>query len=261
MKPLSILVTNDDGITAPGLRALVDVAKDFGHVIVVAPDKPQSAMGHAITIADPLRLYPTQDIFQDVDAYQCSGTPVDCVKLAVDKIYGKVPPNLVLSGINHGSNSSINILYSGTLSAAMEAAVEGIPAAGFSLLDYSWDADFSAAKVYVRRIIQRMLQNPLPPRVFLNVNIPKGPLTAIRGIRTCRQAHAKWEEDFIERVDPNGRKYYWLTGVFVNFDEGKDTDEWALAHGYVSVVPVHFDLTAHHAISLMADWNEESLPE
>ncbi len=258
MKRLRILVTNDDGITAPGLRALVDVAKEFGDVTVVAPDKPQSAMGHAITIAEPLRLYRTRDVFGDVDAYQCSGTPVDCVKLAVDKIFDKDHPDLVLSGINHGSNSSINILYSGTLSAAMEAAIEGIPAAGFSLLDYSWGADFSAAKVYVRRIIQRMIENPLPPRVFLNVNIPKGPLESIRGIRACRQAHAKWEEDFVERVDPNGRKYYWLTGVFVNFDEGTDTDEWALAHGYVSVVPVQFDLTAHHAISLVAGWNEDA---
>ena len=253
-----ILITNDDGITAPGLRALVEVARDFGEVTVVAPDKPQSGMGHAITIAEPLRLYSTREVFESAVAYQCSGTPVDCVKLAVDKVFDKEPPDLVLSGINHGSNASINILYSGTLSAAMEAAIEGIQSAGFSLLDYSWDADFTAAKHYVRKIIRRMIERPLPPRVFLNVNIPKGPLSALKGIRVCRQAHAKWEEDFIERVDPNGRKYYWLTGVFTNFDEGEDTDQWALEHGYVSVVPVQFDLTAHHSISLLAPWNEEN---
>jgi len=236
-----ILVTNDDGVTAPGLRNLVEAIKDLGQVVVVAPDKPQSGMGHAITIGYPLRL--TQvGIIDGVEAWQCSGTPVDCVKLAVDKVLHR-KPDLCLSGINHGANHSINVIYSGTMSAAIEAAIEGIPSLGFSLLDYSLEADFTAARIYVRKLVELVLQDSIHRHLSLNVNIPAVPAELIQGIRICRQAYAKYEEDFNEREDPRGKKYYWLTGEFVNFDEGTDTDVWALENNYVSVVPVQFDMT------------------
>lgn len=236
-----ILITNDDGISAPGIRNLIEAVKDLGKIVVVAPDKPQSGMGHAITIGQPLRLHPMH-LFEGIEAWQCSGTPVDCVKLAVDKILHR-KPDLCLSGINHGANHSINVIYSGTMSAAVEAAIESIPSVGFSLLDYSIEADFTAARKYARIIVEKMLQTKPDKHTVLNVNIPSVADELIKGISICRQAYAKYEEDFIERNDPTGRKYYWLTGEFVNFDEGTDTDVWALENNYVSVVPVQFDLT------------------
>jgi len=239
-KPV-ILITNDDGIMAPGIMNLVEAVKDLGKIIVVAPDKPQSGMGHAITIGHPLRLQKV-NVFGDIEAYSCTGTPVDCVKLAVDKILHR-KPDLCLSGINHGANHSINVIYSGTMSAAVEAAIESIPSAGFSLLDYSIEADFSGARKYARIIVEKMLATAQDKHTVLNVNFPPLPPDHLKGIMICRQAYAKYEEDFMERLDPHGRKYYWLTGEFVNFDKGKDTDVWALANGYVSVVPVQFDLT------------------
>ena len=236
-----ILITNDDGIMAPGILNLVEAVKDLGKVVVVAPDKPQSGMGHAITIGLPLRLHPVS-IFEGVEAWQCSGTPVDCVKLAVDKVLHR-KPDICLSGINHGANHSINVIYSGTMSAAVEAAIESIPSAGFSLLDHSVEADFTGARKYARLMVQQMLQTKLDKHTVLNVNIPAVPIELIKGVRICKQAYAKYEEDFIERSDPNGKKYFWLTGEFVNFDKGRDSDVWALEHNYVSVVPVQFDLT------------------
>lgn len=239
-KPV-ILITNDDGVTAPGIMNLVEAVKDLGKVVVVAPDKPQSGMGHAITIGQPLRLHKA-NVFGDIEAYSCTGTPVDCVKLAVDKILHR-KPDLCLSGINHGANHSINVIYSGTMSAAVEAAIESIPSAGFSLLDYSIEADFTGARKYVRMVVEKMLATKMEKHTVLNVNIPALPAEALKGYKLCRQAYAKYEEDFMERQDPHGRKYYWLTGEFVNFDNGKDTDVWALANGYVSIVPVQFDMT------------------
>ncbi len=239
-KPI-ILVVNDDGVTAPGIRNLVEAVSDMGTVVVVAPDKPQSGMGHAITIGHPLRLHKV-DSFPGIEAYACTGTPVDCVKLAVDKVLHR-KPDICISGINHGANHSINVIYSGTMSAAMEAAIENIPSAGFSLLDHSIEADFAGARVFARQVVEKMLSSKLDKHTLLNVNIPNLPADHIKGIRICKQAYAKYEEDFIERQDPHGRHYYWLTGEFVNFDKGKDTDVWALNNGYVSVVPVQFDLT------------------
>ncbi len=237
-----ILVVNDDGVTAPGIHNLVEAVKDLGKVVVVAPDKAQSGMGHAITIGVPLRLHKVALFGPDVEAYQCTGTPVDCVKLAVDKVLHS-KPDICISGINHGANHSINVIYSGTMSAAVEAAIESIPAVGFSLLDYSLEADFTAARKYARMVVEQMLQTLPEKHTVLNVNVPIGTPDEIKGLKICRQAYAKYEEDFLERIDPHGRKYYWLTGEFVNFDEGTDTDVWALAHKYVSVVPVQFDLT------------------
>lgn len=236
-----ILVINDDGITSSGIKALVDCVKDLGKVVVVAPDKAQSGMGHAITIGHPLRMHPYYG-FKDVEAWQCSGTPVDCVKLAVDKILHR-KPHICLSGINHGANHSINVIYSGTMSAALEASIERIPSIGFSLLDYSIEADFSGAQKYARQLVQQILHKKMDKHFCLNVNIPAVPAEILKGIKVCRQAYAKYEEKFDDRKDPHGKNYYWLTGEFVNFDKGRDTDVWALEHNYVSVVPVQFDLT------------------
>ncbi|MDW8419720.1 MAG: 5'/3'-nucleotidase SurE [Chitinophagales bacterium] len=255
-----ILVVNDDGITAPGLLALVEAVQPLGEVVVVAPDSPQSGMGHAITINKPLRLREIQ-LVKGIRAFQCSGTPVDCVKLAVDKVLHRAP-DMCVSGINHGSNSSINIIYSGTMSAAVEASLEGIPSMGFSLLDYSHSADFTAAKIYARFVAEMVLKYGLPKHSLLNVNIPKGGVHELKGLKICRQAHAKWEEEYIERLDPMGRPYYWLTGKFVNYDKGEDTDEWALANGFVSVVPVQHDLTAHHVIPVLNEtWDLEAVSQ
>ena len=240
-KPV-ILITNDDGVTAPGIRNLIEAVRDLGEVVVVAPDKPQSGMGHAITIGHPLRMNRV-NLFPGIEAWQTSGTPVDCVKLAVDKILRR-KPDLCLSGINHGANHSINVIYSGTMSAAMEAAIESIPSIGFSLMNYEYEADFTAARHYVKTIVQNVLaMKKKEKHLLLNVNIPAVPLELIKGTKICRQAYAKYEEAFKERKDPHGKKYYWLTGEFVNFDKGKDTDVWALEHNYVSIVPIQFDLT------------------
>jgi 5'-nucleotidase len=242
MKPI-ILVTNDDGITAPGIRNLILAVKDLGNVIVVAPDSPQSGMGHAITIGKPLRLDQVS-VFDDlgIDAWQCSGTPVDCVKLAHDVVLHQ-KPDICVSGINHGSNASINVIYSGTMSAAMEAAIEGIPSAGFSLMDFNFDADFEVARDVAHEVVKRMLADSMPEHFLLNVNIPKATRAEFKGLKICRQAHAKWAEHFDKRVDPRGRNYYWMTGKFINKDQGADTDMEALKNGYASVVPVNVDFT------------------
>ena len=253
-KPV-ILVTNDDGITAPGIHALVEEMKQFGDVVVVAPDKPQSGTGHGITLAKPLR-YQEVEMSEGCIAYSCSGTPVDCVKLAVNIILSK-KPDLVVSGVNHGSNSSVNVIYSGTMSAAIEGALEGIPAIGFSLLNYSLDANFTTSAKVVRSITSNVIKNGMPRGCCLNVNIPNIEVGALKGIKVCRQANANWEQEFDERTDPTGKKYYWLTGIFKNYDQGNDTDEWALANNFVSIVPVQYDLTAHHAMTFLNEWDNE----
>ena len=252
-RPL-ILVTNDDGVFSKGILALTEAVLPFGDVVVVAPDKPQSGMGHAVTINNILKLHPVKYDLPVSAAYSCSGTPVDCVKLAIYKVMHR-KPDLVVSGINHGSNSSINVIYSGTMSAAMEGAVEGIPSIGFSLLDHSADADFEASQEVVKKLVEAALTKGIPDGVCLNVNIPKGIPSSIAGIRICHQAKGYWEDNFDVRTDPYGKPYYWLTGEFKLMDEGLDTDEIALAAGYVSVVPVHFDLTAYRAMQQLKEWN------
>lgn len=249
-KPL-ILVTNDDGITAPGIRNLVDFMNEIGEVIVVAPNSPQSGKGHAITI-DSTLTFEEIGLEGPQKDYSLSGTPVDCVKFALNQILPR-KPDLVVSGINHGANSSINVIYSGTMSAAVEAGVEGLQAIGFSLLDFSWDADFSQAKEYIQTIVKKVLANPIPKGTVLNVNIPNLKKEEIKGIKVCRQANAKWEENFDERINPHGKKYYWLTGYFNNMDAGDDADETALAAGYISIVPVKFDLTAHEHLQQLRE--------
>ena len=252
-KPL-ILVTNDDGITAPGVRNLINFMNEIGEVIVVAPNSPQSGKGHAITINSTLS-FEELNLEGPQRDFSCSGTPVDCVKMALDKILPR-RPDIVVSGINHGANSSINVIYSGTMSAAVEAGVEGLPAIGFSLLDFSWEADFMQAKDFIQDIVRKTLKNPMPKGVVFNVNIPNLTKEEIKGVKICKQANAKWEESFDERINPHGKKYYWLTGYFNNMDESEDADETALANGFISIVPVKFDLTAYEYIDqLRAEYN------
>jgi len=251
-KPL-ILVTNDDGITAPGIRALIEVMNEFGDVFVVAPDSPQSGMGHAITLNSTLHIESLTNIGDKQVEYSCSGTPADCVKLAVNEIlYRK--PDLCVSGINHGSNSAINVIYSGTMSAAIEAGIEGIPSIGFSSVDHSRNANFEPLKEYIRVITKNVLEKGLPEGIVLNVNFPK---ETIKGLKVCRQAKANWIEEFDKRMSPQGKEYYWLTGEFVNLDKGEDTDLHALYNGYGTIVPVQFDLTAHHFIQQLNTWDFE----
>jgi 5'-nucleotidase len=254
-RPL-ILVSNDDGITSKGILTLVNVMKTIGDVIVVAPDSPQSGMGHAITVGETLRLE-ENFIFDGVKAFECSGTPADCVKMARHFVLrDQRQPDIVVSGVNHGSNTSISVLYSGTMSAAIEGAIEGTPAIGFSLCDFSYSADFSHTEEYIRKITIQVLEKGLPKGVALNVNFPKRSPEPLKGVRICRQANAKWIEDFDMRLDPHGRRYFWMLGNFVNFDKGEDNDEWAIANNYVSVVPCQFDLTAHSAIPVLnEDWD------
>ncbi|MGE5354808.1 MAG: 5'/3'-nucleotidase SurE [Deltaproteobacteria bacterium] len=255
-KPL-IFISNDDGIWAPGIKALVEVAKNYGEVIVVAPDKPQSGQGHAVTIKEPIRLTRV-DAFSGVESWECSGTPADSVKLAKDKILKDRKVDLVLSGINHGSNASINIIYSGTMSAAMEGALEGLNSIGFSLDDYSHDADFSGAKVYAGKVIEMSLDNKFNGTFLLNVNIPRLKNDEIKGIKVCRQSNGKWVEEFMEATDPRGVPYYWMTGKFENLEpEATDTDLWAIKNGYVSIVPSCFDLTNHSLISKLNFFSNE----
>lgn len=251
-RPL-ILVTNDDGIFAPGITTLAEEMKAFGEVLVVAPDKPQSAMGHAITIHNLLRLREVE-FLDGVKAYSCSGTPVDCVKLAVYHII-KGRPALLVSGINHGSNLSINVLYSGTMSAAVEGALEGIPSIGFSLMEYGLDASFAHTRPVVRSITANVLRHGLSHGSCLNVNIPAAVDGPLKGIRICRQALGRWEDAVETRKDPAGHEYHWLKGHFTASDKGVDTDVWATANGYASVVPIQFDMTAHHEVDLINTWN------
>lgn len=255
-KPL-ILVSNDDGITSTGIRLLIEVMVELGEVVVVAPDSPQSGMGHAITIGEPLRLFKS-NLFADlgVKAYKCSGTPADCVKLAKHHVLKDRVPDLVVSGVNHGSNLAVSVLYSGTMSAAIEGAIEGFPSIGFSLSDFSHDADFSHTAEYIKQIAEQTLQKGLTKGIALNVNFPPKQNENIKGIKICRQANAHWEEEFDQRKDPYGRPYFWLAGNFVNNDKGEDSDVWAVDNNYVAVVPCQYDLTAHHAIArINEDWD------
>lgn len=254
-RPL-ILVSNDDGISAPGIRHLICLMKKLGDVFVVAPNSPQSGMSHAITLESMLFSERVQIEGPEVTEYACSGTPVDCVKLAMNKLLAR-KPDLCVSGINHGANSSVNVLYSGTMAAALEGAIAGVPSIGFSLLDYSQDADFSQSEDHVLRIARHALESGLPSGICLNVNIPKLSREQIKGVKVCRQSDGHWEEDFDERMNPMGKTYYWLTGKFYNHDEGKDTDIWALENGYISIVPVMFDVTAHEHIQQLNFLNHE----
>jgi 5'-nucleotidase len=253
-KPL-ILVTNDDGIEAKGLKSLMNVAMEFGEVVAISSQIPMSGMSHSITIKVPLRVNLVDEI-PGLKLYLTTGTPVDGVKLAFHSLLGKMP-DLVLSGINHGSNSSSSILYSGTMGAAMEGAINHIPSMGFSLLNYDPDADFGAAEHVARNLIRKVIGNGLPEGICLNVNVPDVAVKKLKGIRICTQANGYWKEEFQKRKDPIGKEYYWLTGFFHNREPeggGLGTDEWALEQHYASVVPVKTDLTAHAVIETLKSW-------
>jgi len=251
-KPL-ILVTNDDGISAPGIRSLISVMNKIGDVVVVAPDSPQSAMGHAITLNSTLECNLIKIDNGPQKEYSCSGTPADCIKLGINEIL-KRKPDICVSGINHGSNSSINVIYSGTMSAALEASIAGIPAIGFSLLDYRLEANFDSLRNYIERITITALKEGIPKGNALNVNFPKLKEKEIKGIKICRQAKAYWIEKFNKRTSPQGKENYWLTGEFINEDNGVNTDELALNNGYISIVPVKFDMTDHNNIKRLNNW-------
>jgi 5'-nucleotidase len=255
-KPL-ILVTNDDGIEAKGLRELIEVVKPLGKVLVVAPDEPQSGMSHAITVKVPLRIKKMKEE-ENLTIYKCHGTPVDCVKMAFNHLL-KVKPNLLVSGINHGSNASTSVFYSGTMGAALEGCINEIPSIGFSLLNINHDADFTASKFYIDRIVRKVLKNKLPEMVCLNVNIPDGEVEKIAGIKICRQNKGFWREEFDKRTDPHGKNYFWLTGYFHNSEpNATDTDEWALSKNYVSIVPMLIDLTCHQSRKALEKWDFSS---
>jgi 5'-nucleotidase len=251
-RPL-ILVTNDDGFSAAGLRKLIEVVRKIGKVVVVAGERPMSGQGHSITITTPLRIK-TICKEPDYEEYVCNGTPVDCVKLG-EQVIIKGKPDLLVSGINHGSNASINVIYSGTMAAVLEACIDFIPAIGFSLLDYGHDADFSHVDSIIESVVHKVLDEGLPNGVCLNVNIPAKSENPLQGVRVCRQAHARWIEEFDSRMDPRGGDYHWLTGKFENDDLAEETDQWALENNYVSVVPVQYDMTAYKAIDMVNNWN------
>lgn len=248
-----ILVTNDDGYASKGLAAAIDVARGFGRVVAVAPETTQSGMSQAITMYNPLYLRKVREE-EGLTLYAFSGTPVDCLKMGLDCLLRGSRVDLVLSGINHGSNSAVNVLYSGTMGAAIEGSFYGCPSIGLSLDDHSADADFDAAVEYGRRIVGAVLEGQVELPLCLNVNVPKGRPEQVKGIRLCRQNRGFWREEFYRHEDPRGREYFWLTGDFVNAEpEAEDTDEWALAHGYVSVVPVQVDLTDYGRLATLGE--------
>jgi 5'-nucleotidase len=243
-----ILITNDDGLYAEGLKTLTGVMKEFGKVVVISATESRSGMSQALTVKQPLRVKLLEET-DDLRIYACSGTPTDGVKLAINQLLGR-KPDLIVSGINHGSNASASVLYSGTMAAALEGCLYGITSVGFSLNSYSSTADFTGCGKYIRIVCRMVLSNPLPDGVCLNVNIPAIPASEIKGIRVVRQARGSWQEEFEKRKDPMGKTYYWLTGNFINHEpESTDTDEWAMKNGFVSVVPVSTDMTAYGFLS------------
>jgi 5'-nucleotidase len=248
-----ILVTNDDGLYAAGLKTLLEVMEEFGKVVLVSTLESMSGMSQALTVKTPLRV----KLLEETDkhtVYTCNGTPTDIVKLALNQLLER-KPDLVVSGINHGANASVSVLYSGTMAAAIEGCLYGINSIGFSLNNFSPTADFSVCKKYIRIIMEMVKSNPLPKDICLNVNIPSAPANEIKGIRIGRQSKGNWKEEFEKRKDPMGKTYYWLTGLYENHEpDATDTDEWALAHNYVSVVPVTTDMTAHSYLDKLKEY-------
>lgn len=252
-----LLITNDDGINAKGLKILIDIAREFGDIVVVAPMESQSGMSHAITMKVPLRVELVKEE-SGLKIYGCSGTPVDSVKLALNKILPR-NPDMIISGINHGSNSSTSVIYSGTMAAAIEGCINKIPSVGLSLIDYDDDADFSHILGYVRLIIKNVLEEGIPDQTCLNVNFPGLNGEVIKGMKICRQNNGYWKEEFEKRTDPSRRNYYWLTGRYLNLEpQATDTDEWALQNNYISIVPIKVDFTSHHTIQKLKNWEEKN---
>jgi 5'-nucleotidase len=239
-----ILLTNDDGLYAAGLKTLLEVMEEFGKIVLVSTLESQSGMSQALTVKTPLRV----KLLEENDKhriYACNGTPTDSVKLAINQLLERTP-DFVVAGINHGANASVSVLYSGTMAAALEGCLYGICSVGFSLNSFSPAADFSVCRDYIRIVMKQLEAEALPRGICLNVNVPALEADKIKGIKICRQSRGNWKEEFEKRKDPMGKTYYWLTGIFQNHEpEAEDTDEWALEHNYVSVVPVSVDMTAH----------------
>ncbi len=250
-KKYKILVSNDDGIYSEGIIALREAMSELGEVYVYAPHKQQSAVGHAITTHLPLRVNPYY-MNGDFFGYAVTGTPADCVKLAVTT-HMKEKPDLIVSGINHGSNAAINVIYSGTVSAATEGTILGIPSIAFSLTTYV-DFDFTYSKKVAKIIATAVLKNGIPPGVLLNVNIPPVPEEQIKGIKVTKQGKSRWNDYFEKRVDPQNREYYWLTGQMNNIEDDEDSDIKAIQQNYVSVTPIQFDLTAYEFLETLKKW-------
>jgi 5'-nucleotidase len=251
MKKKKILISNDDGIHAKGLAVLTEIARQFGEVWVIAPHMPRSGMSKAITVDKPIRLIPYKNS-EGYYSYSCTGTPVDCIKIAFDQVLDS-PPDLILSGINHGANSSVSVHYSGTMGAVIEGCIHEVPSSGFSLCDYHPDADFLTGKKHIGRIIEKVLQQGLPKGTCLNVNIPKG---EIEGLAVCRQGNGRWVEEFDHRKDPHNRDYYWITGYYQNMDNGSvDTDNHMLNEKKIAIVPIKIEMTDHYFIKTLNTWN------
>mgnify|MGYP001307774152 FL=1 len=252
MSELLILITNDDGYNSKGIKALINAVKNLEKILIIAPDSPQSGMGHAISVNKPIRCYKT-NFFGSVEAYCCTGTPVDCIKMGLYLLKDK-KPDLILSGINHGSNVSTNILYSGTMSAAVEGALSGIPSVGYSLTDYSENADFQYSEKIVKTISKKVIKEGFKKGTCLNVNIPNVKENQIKGIKVCRQGRAFWDDTFDHRKDPLGKDYYWLTGSFSSKEQALDTDINYLENNYVTIVPTQFDMTCHDSVDKLKNW-------
>ncbi|MBP5318154.1 MAG: 5'/3'-nucleotidase SurE [Paludibacteraceae bacterium] len=252
-RPL-LLLTNDDGYDAKGLASLVDMLRDFADLVVVAPDGPRSAQANAITVVTPIRIWKLEER-EGLVRYKCSGTPADCVKIA---LYALLPkkPDMLIAGINHGTNTSVNVIYSGTMGAVMEGCTERFPAIGFSLDSHDPNADFEPCRTQIRKMVRRALSEGLPEGVCLNVNFPVRP--TFKGVRVVRQCRGRWNERYVRRTDPSGREYFWLTGEFLNYEpDATDTDEAVTKAGYVSVVPCQIDLTHKDSILKLKNWNDD----
>ncbi|OIP82489.1 MAG: 5'/3'-nucleotidase SurE [Porphyromonadaceae bacterium CG2_30_38_12] len=249
-KPL-ILITNDDGDAARGIAVLTQIMMQLGDVVVMAPDGPRSGQSNAITVSEPLRYRKIEER-EGLVRYICTGTPTDCVKLALHDILDR-KPDLLVSGINHGSNAAINVIYSGTMGAVLEGCENGVTSIGFSINDHTANADFSVFEPYILKIAQETMKNGLPYGICLNVNAPAD---TIKGVKIARQCRGNWTEEYEKRLDPQGRNYFWLTGYFKNHEpESKDTDEWALANKYISIVPTKIDLTDFDSLKTLQNWD------
>lgn len=250
-KPL-ILISNDDGYHAKGLRSLIDMVADFGHLLVCAPESARSGFSRAFSATTPLRLKLRRQ-WEGVEVWSCNGTPVDCVKLALSELCGGRRPDIVIGGINHGDNASVNTHYSGTMGVTMEGCMKYIPSVAFSLCDHSDDADFAPLAPLVREITQRLLAEGLPKGVCLNVNFPLA--TAFKGVRVCRMAHGTWGNEVVRCHHPRGYDYYWMVGEYTNDEpEAADTDNWALTHGYVAITPTRVDVTDYGVMDMVKGW-------
>ncbi len=248
-----ILISNDDGYHSKGIRSLVDMVKDLGRVLVVAPESARSGFSCAFSATEPLRLKRRKDI-EGVEVWSCTGTPVDCVKIALDQFCRDCKPDLVIGGINHGDNASVNSHYSGTMGVTLEGCMKYIPSVAFSICDHSADADFEPLRPYVREIVKKVLEERLPKGVCLNVNFPK--LPSFKGVKICRMAHGTWGNEVEKRRHPNGYDYFWMTGSYTNDEPASDdTDNWALTHGYVAITPTTIDVTAYEMMEKLNRWN------